>query len=158
MNIFLDKVLKDNKKVLYNLLQYSLFEESLYDGNEMNNEGVFEYEYFDNYFTDKDRYAFFVKEKESNKLLGFVMINTYVQKSTNGHSIAEFMILPKYRNKQIGKKTAFKCFDMFKGNWEVSPSYGSKQAYSFWKKVIDEYTNNNDDFIDGIITFNNKGM
>ena len=36
MKIFLDKVTVDGKSVLYRLLQYSLFEESLNDGNEMN--------------------------------------------------------------------------------------------------------------------------
>ena len=41
---------KSNKKeILYRLLEYSLFEESLNDGNEMNDEAIFEYKYFDNY-------------------------------------------------------------------------------------------------------------
>jgi len=39
IKIYLDKVLKDNKDILYRLLQYTLFEESLNDGNEMNNDG-----------------------------------------------------------------------------------------------------------------------
>lgn len=47
------------------------------------------------------------KVEESKKdvlyrLLGFVMINTYMQKCSSGHSIAEFMILPKFRNRKIG--------------------------------------------------------
>ena len=156
MNLILEKVTNDKKDVLYRLLQYSLFEESLNDGNEMNDEGIFEYKYFDNYFTDDDRDAFFIKNEETNKLLGFVMINTYMQKSSNGHSIAEFMVIPKYRRNKIGKETAIKCFNMYKGNWEVSPSFGSEQAYTFWKKVIDEYTNKNNKFIDGIFIFNNN--
>ena len=102
------------------------------------------------YFTDNERDAFFVREKETNKLLGFVMINTYMQKCNEGHSIAEFMIIPKYRRNKIGKKVAFECFDMYKGNWEVSPSFGNDSAYKFWKKVIDEYTKNDNIFIDGI--------
>ena len=134
MKIFLDKVSNAKKEVLYRLLQYSLFEESLNDGNEMNDDGIFEYKYFDNYFFENDRDAFFIREKETNKLLGFVMINTYMQKINNGHSIAEFLVIPKYRKNKIGKETAIKCFDMYKGNWEVSPSLGSDQAYSFWKK------------------------
>ncbi len=122
----------------------------------MNNEGIFEYQYFDNYFIDKDREAFFIKEEDSNKLLGFVMINTYLQKNSSGHSIAEFMVIPKYRRNKIGKAIAFNCFDMYKGNWEVSPSIGSERAYIFWKKIIDEYTKNKNKFVDGIFIFNNK--
>ena len=156
MNLILEKVPNDKKDVLYRLLQYSLFEESLNDGNKMNDEGIFEYKYFDNYFTDADRDAYFIKNEETNKLLGFVMINTYMQKSDNGHSISEFMVIPKYRKNKIGKEIAIKCFDMYKGNWEVSPSFGSEQAYTFWKKVIDEYTNKNNEFLDGIFIFNNN--
>lgn len=156
MNIILDRVKEEEKDVLYRLLEYSLFEESLNDGNEMNDEAIFEYKYFDSYFTENDRDAFFVREQETNKLLGFVMINTYMQKCSSGHSIAEFMIIPKYRRNKIGKKVAFECFGMYKGNWEVSPSYGSDSAYNFWKKVIDEYTNDDNKLNDGIFIFNNK--
>ena len=156
MNLILEKVKNDKKDVLYRLLQYSLYDESINDGNELNDEGIFEYKYFDNYFTDDDREAYFIKNEETNKLLGFVMINTFMQKSNNGHSIAEFMVIPKYRKNKIGKEIAIRCFNMYKGNWEVSPSIGSEQAYLFWKKVIDEYTNNNNEFLDGIFIFNNN--
>ena len=156
MNIILNRVKEEEKDVLYRLLEYSLFEESLNDGNEMNDEAIFEYKYFDSYFIENDRDTFFVREQETNKLIGFVMINTFMQKSSSGHSIAEFMIIPKYRRNKVGKKVAFECFDMYKGNWEVSPSYGSDSAYNFWKKVIDEYTNDDNKLDDGIFIFNNK--
>ena len=158
MEVYLKRANKNEKEILYRLLEYSLFEESLTDGNEMTNEGIFEYKYFDKYFTDNDRDAFFIKEKETNKLLGFVMINTYMQKKENGHSIAEFLVIPKYRRNKIGKIIAFNCFEMYKGNWEVSPSFDNEIAYKFWKKVIDEYTNNNNKFEDGIFIFNNDKL
>ena len=155
MEIYLDKVKKDKKEILYKLLQYSLFEESLYDGNEMNDDAIFEYKYFDDYFIDSDREAFFIREKNTNKLLGFVMINTYMKKLNYGHSIAEFMVIPKYRRMKIGKQVAIICFELYKGNWEVSPSFGSISAYSFWENVIDDYTNTNNEFIEGTFIFNN---
>ena len=46
----LDRVKVEDKDILYRLLQYSLFEESLTDQNEMNNEAIFEYKYFDKHF------------------------------------------------------------------------------------------------------------
>ena len=156
MEIYLDKALEDKKETLYRLLEYSLYEESINAGNEMNDEAIFGYKYFNKYFTDNDRDAFFIKEQNTNKLLGFVMINTYMQKSNEGHSIAEFMVIPKYRRCKIGKRVAFKCFNMYKGIWEVSPSYNSESAYLFWKKVIDEYTNGKNEFVDGLFIFKNK--
>ncbi len=155
MKILLKKVEETQKEILYRLLQYSLFEESLNDQNDINETALFEYPWFETYFTEKDRDASFIKEAGSEKLLGFVMINTYMQKSSAGHSIAEFMVLPKYRRKNIGKKAAILCFNSYPGNWEVSPSYGSEQAYLFWKCVINEYTGENNQYKDGIFLFSN---
>ena len=152
----LERVKIEDKDILYRLLQYSLFEESLTDQNEMNNEAIFEYKWFDSYFQDNNREAYFVKEQETNKILGFAMVNQYMQKSKDGHSIAEFMIVPKYRRLKIGKRVAIELFNMHKGNWEVKPSYGSVVALAFWKSVIDEYTQNNNTFEDGIFIFESK--
>lgn len=156
MEIYLDKVKIEEKEILHRLLQYSLYEESLNDGNEMTNEAIFEYKYFDRYFKEENREAFFIKEFETNKLMGFVMINRYLQFYETGHSIAEFMVIPKYRRNKIGKQVAYKCFDMHKGNWEVSPSLGSKTAFEFWKNVIEKYTNGIYKFDNRLFTFNNE--
>ena len=152
----LERVKIEDKDILYRLLQYSLFEESLTDQNEMNNEAIFEYKWFDSYFQDNNREAYIIKEQETNKILGFAMVNQYMQKSKDGHSIAEFMIVPKYRRLKIGKRVAIELFNMHKGNWEVKPSYGSVVALAFWKSVIDEYTQNNNTFEDGIFIFESK--
>ena len=152
----LEQVKIEDKDILYRLLQYSLFEESLTDQNEMNNEAIFEYKWFDSYFQDNNREAYIIKEQETNKILGFAMVNQYMQKSKDGHSIAEFMIVPKYRRLKIGKRVAIELFNMHKGNWEVKPSYGSAVALTFWKSVIDEYTQNENTFKDGIFIFKSK--
>lgn len=152
----LEQVKIEDKDILYRLLQYSLFEESLTDLNEMNDEAIFEYKWFDNYFQDNNREAYFIKEEHTNKLLGFAMVNQYMQKSKDGHSIAEFMIIPKYRRLKIGKRVAIELFNTHKGIWEVKSSYGSKSAFLFWKNVIDEYTKKNNKFEDGIFVFQNK--
>ena len=153
MDIYLDKVTIDKKDTLYRLLQYSLFEESAVDGNEMTDSAIFEYKWFDRYFTEPDRLAFFIREQNSNKLLGFAMINTYTEHFTEGHSVAEFMVLPKYRKQHIGQKAAHLCFDLFSGNWEASPSHGSLAAKVFWEKAIKSYTNRPAEFENGIFYF-----
>ena len=155
MKIILEKVTSKDKDVLFRLLQYSLFEESATDLNEMGSDGIFEYKWFDSYFTDEDHDAFFIKSYSDNKLLGFVMVNTYMQKSDSGRSIAEFMVIPKYRRNKIGYQAAVKVFDMYSGKWEVSPSYNSCVSYNFWKNVIDLYTDKNNRFEDGIFIFEN---
>lgn len=155
MDIFLEKVAIDRKDTLYRLLQYSLFEESGNDLNEMNDNAIFEYKYFERYFTDDDRDAYFIKEQNTNKLLGFAMVNTYMQIFDNGHSIAEYMVIPKYRRNKIGKRVAIELFNKYKGNWEIKPSFNSNKAYLFWKNVVEDYTHNNFEFTNGIFTFTN---
>ncbi|MBE6877582.1 MAG: GNAT family N-acetyltransferase [Ruminococcaceae bacterium] len=152
MNCKLYKVTCADRQILHQLLQYSLFEESETDLNEMNSDALFEYKWFDSYFTDKDRDAYLIKS-DDDRLLGFAMVNTYMQKSDTGHSVAEFMIIPKYRRQKIGKCIAYKLFDMYKGIWEVSPSYGSEKAFQFWEHIISEYTKSNYNFSDGIFVF-----
>lgn len=153
MEITLERVEASKKEVLYRLLQYSLFEESLSDQNDMNEDALFEYPWFENYFTEEDREAYFIREHETGRLLGFVMVNTYVQKCDCGHSIAEFMVLPKFRRNAVGTKAAYLCFGMHSGKWEVSPVFGSEQAHAFWKNVLEGYAGENCRYEDGIFLF-----
>lgn len=154
MNYKLEKVEINDKDILFNLLQFALYDGSNYIVNELNSKGLFDYNWFDNYFLEKERYAYFVKD--NNKILGFVMINTNMKIFNQGYSIAEFLILPNYRNHHLGKKVAFEIFNMFKDNLEIEPIQNSIQAYKFWKKVITEYTKNNYKIKDNIFYFNNK--
>ena len=68
----------------------------------------------------------------------------------------KYIIIPKYRRLKIGKSVAIELFNMHNGIWEVKPSYGNKGAFSFWKNVIDEYTNNDNKFEDGLFIIISK--
>lgn len=157
MDIVLEKAESDKKDILFRLLQYSLYEESLNDKNSIGEDALFEYPWFENYFVEEEREAYFIRDEKEGNLLGFVMINAYVQKNVSGRSIAEFMVLPRFRRQKIGNKAAVMCFHKHRGNWEVSPAYGSRQAYLFWKSVIREYTGGNYRYEDGIFLFSNAG-
>ena len=153
ISFYLEQATEKDKNVLFKLLQYSLFEESETDLNEMNENAEFDYQYFNKYFTDNDRFAYLIKEQSSNKLLGFAMVNKHTEVVSDGWCIAEFLIIPKYRRLGIGKKVAFSLFDKFNGNWEVSPSFGSEKAFVFWKKTISEYSKNNFKVVNNMFVF-----
>ena len=89
-----DVTLKDKEK-LYKLLQFALYDGSQYIDNDINDNLVFEYNWFDNYFTDNDRNAYFIKN--NNKYLGMVMVNENLKFNNKGKSGAEILIMPKYR-------------------------------------------------------------
>lgn len=141
MNYILEKVTLDKKEVLHNLLQFALYDGSKYVKNELNKDAKFEYKWFDNYFTDTSRDAYFIKSGKT--YLGFVMINENLKFNNSGKSIAEFLIMPQYRRNHIGKKVAIEIFEKYKGYWEVKPIKNSNEAYLFWKKTIEDYTNGN---------------
>ena len=149
--------LKDKDK-LYKLLQYALYDGSQYIDNEINEDCIFEYRWFNNYFTDDDRNAYFIKS--NNNYIGMVMVNEHLRFNKTGKCIAEFLIMPRYRRQHIGKKVAYDIFNMFKGNWEVQPMENNLIAYSFLKNIIDEYTKGNykikNDGVEDIFIFNNK--
>ena len=154
MNYEIVRVEKEDKDKLYKLLQYALYDGSQYIDNDINEDCIFEYTWFNNYFTDPDRYAYFIKN--GNEYLGMVMVNEHLKFSDNGKSVAEFLVMPKYRRHHIGKKVAYEIFDKFKGNWEVEPMENNQGAYSFWKNIINEYTNGNYEEKENIFIFNNK--
>ena len=155
--VILEKAEIEKREVLFRLLQYSLFEESGGDGNEMNEEAIFPYPWFEAYFSEEGREGYFIREGREGKLAGFVMINCHMEKAESGHSIAEFMVVPGQRRKGIGRAAAWACFQKHQGNWEVAPVVGSSGAMAFWKSVIEEYTGGRWMPEDGIFSFVSGG-
>ena len=131
MDVRLDKVLLEEKDILYRLLQFALYDGSKYTDNDIDSNGIFSYKWFDNYFTDENRFSYFIRSNDD--IIGIVMINKHMKVFKDGHSVAEFLVLPKYRKHHIGSKVAYMVFDMFPGNWEVEPLEKSEEACMFWK-------------------------
>ncbi len=141
MEYFLEKVDETKKDILYNLLQFSLYDGSQYIDNELNDDCLYDYKWFNNYFTDDNRDAFFIKDNDN--YIGFVMVNENLKFNKSGKCIAEFLVIPRYRRCHIGKRVAYDIFNMYDGLWEVQPMENNPIAYVFWKNIINEYTNGN---------------
>lgn len=158
MELELSRVKLEEKDILYRLLQLALYDGSYYIDNIINNQGIFEYKYFEDYFLDETRDKYFIKY--NGKLAGFVLINENNKFNSQGKTIAEFLILPPYRRKHLGKEAAIKAFELYPGNWEVQPMENNPIAYSFWNNVISVYTKGHyvtrNDGIENIFIFNNE--
>ncbi|MBQ4609922.1 MAG: GNAT family N-acetyltransferase [Clostridia bacterium] len=153
MAIILKRVEDKQRDLLFRLLQYSLFEESLTDGNEMDEQGWFAYPQFDAYFTESGYEAYLICEDEQKKVCGFAMINTQLRSGRTGHSIMEFMILPGCRRKGIGTAAAHACFSLHRGVWEVAPALGSESARLFWDQAIARYLGTRCEMTNGLFIF-----
>jgi predicted acetyltransferase len=140
MDITIVPVGKEEKEILRNLLEKYNYEFSQYNELDVNNLGLFGYDYLDNYWTEKNRFPFFIKV--NNKLVGFVMVNDYPEaKLDTNYTMSEFFILYKYRKMGIGKYVVKYILDKYKGKWQLKYHPKNEISKIFWNKTIDEYTN-----------------
>lgn len=113
------KVKKEEKEILLNLLEKYEYEFSQYTLIDVNPLGLYGYDYLDYYFTEENRYAYFIKV--DGKLAGFVMINDYpeIPDEKTDFCVSEFFVLFKYRKQGIGRKAIFEVLDKHRGKWQL---------------------------------------
>jgi len=136
MNLEIKKVGLKEREKLEKLLQLYLHDLSLYFPIPFNSDEC-KYEYDLNKYFEND-YAFFI-ELDHN-ILGFILVD---YNKNNNYEISEMFVLNNYKGHKIGEQAVTKIFDMYKGNWTIKAVPSSPVAESFWKKVVDNYTNGN---------------
>lgn len=136
MNLEIKKVGLKEREKLEKLLQLYLHDLSLYFPIPFYSDEC-KYEYDLNKYFEND-YAFFIES--DHNILGFVLVD---DNKNNNYEISEIFVLNNYKGHKIGEKAVTKIFDMYKGNWTIKAVPSSPVAESFWKKVVDNYTNGN---------------
>jgi predicted acetyltransferase len=140
MDIEVIKAAYTDKSVLRNMMELYLYDFSEYDGADLNQHGLYEYEYIDQYWTEPVRYPYFLRVNGS--LAGFALIRTIEPADEEAYySMAEFFVMKKYRRQYIGKTFANRLFDMHPGKWRVAQEENNHPSQVFWRKVISDYTN-----------------
>jgi len=137
MNLEMQTAHIADKPVLRNLLQLCLHDYSEFNGEDVDEHGIFNYDYLDNYWTEAGRYAYLARV--DGKLAGFVLVGQ-LDPAKAEYLISEFFILRKYRRQGLGKRMAFWVFEHFRGDWMVSQEACNLDAQAFWRKIIAEYT------------------
>jgi predicted acetyltransferase len=139
MNIAIEEITIDEKEVLRNLLEKYNYEFSQYENRDINKLGLYGYKYLDNYWTEENRFPFFIKV--DNKLAGFIMINGYPENNIKtSYAISEFFIMYKYRRRGIGKYAVNYILNKFKGKWQLKYHPNNIVSEKFWISVINDYT------------------
>jgi predicted acetyltransferase len=140
VNITITSISKDEKEILRNLLEKYLYEFSQYDNYDVNDIGLYGYDYLDNYWTEENRGAYFIRVE--NKLAGFFMLNNYreIEIETN-FTLSEFFIMYKYRKQGIGTYVVKNIFSNYKGKWQLMYHPKNMVSKIFWNKIVKEYTN-----------------
>lgn len=128
----------ESKSVLRHLMELCQHDYSEFNGQEVNEHGLFDYPYLDHYWTEPGRYPFLVRVE--GKVAGFVLVR---ELETDGDrpvwQMAEFFILRRYRRQGIGRGVAHQVFDRFEGQWQVNWAEGNLPAQAFWQRVMGEY-------------------
>jgi predicted acetyltransferase len=127
------------KLILRHLLQLYLYDFTEFDGDDVDEHGLYHYSYLDHYWTEADRHPYLVRV--AGKIAGFALVR--VEEDDAGvpyADMAEFFILKKYRGQGVGQAVAFHLFDLYPGKWEVSEIARNLPAQAFWRKVIERYS------------------
>jgi predicted acetyltransferase len=138
MELCLEKVSVQDKAVLRNLMELYLYDFSEYDNADVNEHGLYEYDFLDAYWTEESRHPFFVRV--NGKLAGFALVRLMDIEGRPVYSMAEFFVMRKYRRRKVGQAFACQLFDQFPGAWHVAQEEGNQPSKAFWRKVIGEYT------------------
>ena len=119
MNITIESVSREEKEVLRNLTEKYEYEFTSYEDADVNDLGLYGYKYIDHYWTELDRFAYFIKV--NNKLAGFIMVDThrYIEKIETKYSIAEFFVMLKYRKCGVGTYALKHILNKHKGKWQI---------------------------------------
>lgn len=142
MDVQIEKVSLEQKNVLRNLLELYKYDFSEFDPEDVNDQGLYGYKYFEHYWTEPSRFPFLIKV--NGNYAGFALVRKITQEDENPESyfsMAEFFVMKKYRKSGVGKQTAFYLFDTFSGTWEVAEMKENVPAQKFWREIISEYTN-----------------
>lgn len=110
------------------------------EGWELPNDGLYECIDFKKYWQDPHAFPFLIQYKGEN--IGFAIVDKKGSHASIDFNMAQFFILNKFKHKGISQYVAKKCFDQFRGTWEVNVISGNEAAYRFWRKTIKDYTNN----------------
>jgi len=123
----------------FNLHQYYEFEFSPLTGYETNEKGIYDQDILQE--TWCENHAVYKLSKQVIPI-GFAVINlgSYISNDKDVCDVAEFFVMPRYRNKAIGNLMAKKIFNLHPGKWEVRQLLNATKARVFWLKVINEYT------------------
>ena len=133
------KIVKETERdLLWNINQKYLYEMTNFYDDPMDENGNYHYGYFDEYFIDPKRVAYFIYNDE--KLIGFAMLNPYSYINQNpDYVMAEFTIFPQYRRHHYAYEVARLILSKHPGKWEIKYNEKNIPAKRLWTKLASQY-------------------
>ena len=139
MQIKLERIGPERKELLYALYQFYEYEFSLYTDTDLEEKGRFAVD-LEHFWTDLRWNPYLIRY--GDKIAGFliVLFENYDTDPDPTHVIYDFLILPKYRRKGVGRAAAGQAFEKYRANWKVVQMSANLPALEFWRKTVQAYT------------------
>jgi predicted acetyltransferase len=118
-----------DKDVVRQLLEFNAYEFSRLDELDLDDHGRFGYRYLDHYWKEADRHPYLIRAR--GRIAGMALV-----REGPPCTMAEFLIMPKYRRAGIGTAAARELFSRHPGRWEVHQILGNDEAVGFWRRAI----------------------
>lgn len=134
------EVSESEKSVLFNIFEKYFYEFSQWEKADVEDDGLYHYEWLDCYFTEENRFPYLIKV--DGKLAGLVMVSDYpeVPDVPTDFCLSEFFVMHKYRRCGVGRKAVFQVLDKHHGKWQLKCHPHNIASVKFWNTVINEYT------------------
>jgi predicted acetyltransferase len=118
-----------DKPVLRQLLEFNAYEFSRFTDADLDEHGRFGYLYLDHYWTEPDRLPYLI-------IVGTSIAGLALVRTSSPHSMAEFLVMPKYRRAGVGTAAAREVLAALPGPWEIHELPGNEAAARFWRQAI----------------------
>ena len=136
--ITLVPVRAEEKDRLHSINQKYLYEMTAFYPDEMDENGELHYGYFEDYFVDPKRRAFFLYDGDT--MVGFAMTHPYsVIGGEPDHTMAEFTIFPSYRRRRFATEAARLILATYPGRWEIKFNEKNLAAKRLWTAIAAPY-------------------
>ncbi|MBS0471844.1 MAG: hypothetical protein JSR60_12280 [Proteobacteria bacterium] len=132
MTVSVVPVPQADKPLLWRALQDYCAEMMQWGTHKPESDGSFAYPWFDNYWTDDDRWPFWALVDGTPA--GFALV-----RREPPMEMAEFYTFPPFRRGGVGLDFARQILKRFPGPWVLSEYRSSGGAIAFWHKVIADY-------------------
>lgn len=140
MHISVESATEIDRPILVNLIQLYLYDFTGFKEWDVQEDGRFQDYGLDGCWTSDGRHPFLIRA--DGKLAGFSIVDgrSHLTEERGIWEVTDFFVLRRYQKRGVGEHAARMLFDRFRGRWEVRIMAANLGALSFWRKVINRYT------------------
>jgi predicted acetyltransferase len=133
---------KLDKKIVYNLFRYYVYDMSEYMGWNPSKEGIYgsNTSLLEIYWENDDHYPYLVYCND--ELAGFSLLRKYPA-DKELYDIGQFFVLRKFKRKGVGGKAFELSVSKYPGKWLTRVLLDNTGALKFWLSAIAQITNDN---------------